>query len=183
MPVNVGLYYRQRFSRDFSFSPTVPADPDAVQTFTTEGGIYELAGTLAYAPKPFLALALGYHFLIGRERTIESTTFNQNSSNGDLFNGQNLKGDTLSPAATAAILPFHDFSPENLQSGRHRVMATTLDRTLNRSITNLSSDEKTTDTRDLLGPSRSGAPSNRDRISPWPWISRTNRGTTLIPHC
>ena len=41
-----------------------------MQTFRTEGGIYELASTLAYAPKPYLALALGYHFLFGRDRTI-----------------------------------------------------------------------------------------------------------------
>jgi len=82
------------------------------KTFTTEGGIYELAGTLAYAPKPFLALALGYHFLIGRERTIESTPLTKTPAMAICSTGKNLKGTPFPPAARRLSLPFHDFSPE-----------------------------------------------------------------------
>lgn len=149
-PVNVGLFYRQRFARNFSFTPAVPADPDAVQSFTTEGGIYELGGTLAYAPTPYLALSLGYHFLIGRERSIASTVFSQNSSNPDLFNGQNLTGDTLSTRSNGAYPSASvTFRKKTFSLAAAGTMATTLDRILTRSITNLASDEKSTDTRDM----------------------------------
>lgn len=149
-PVNVGLYYRQRFHRNFSFTPAAQANQNVLESFTTEGGIYELASTVAYAPKPFLALALGYHFLIGRERTIESAGFTQNPINDTLRNGEDLKGDTVSVRSNgnypSASLTFRQKTFSLAVTG---TMATTLDRTLNRTVTNLSSDEKSKESRDL----------------------------------
>ena len=150
IPVNVGLYYRQRFHRNFSFTPLVPSSPDAVQTFTTEGGLYELAATLAYAPKPWIALALGYNFLIGRERAIESATFDQNSSNGDLFNGVNLKGDTVSTRSSGGYpsLSMTVRQPKWSLAAAAGLEAT-LDRTQTRSVTAMTSADKATATRTL----------------------------------
>src|SRR5690606_34859391 len=95
-PVNVGLHYRQRYQRDFSFTPLDPSNPEAIQSFATEGGLYEFAATVAYAPTSFLALSLGYNLMLGRERIIESAVFNQDPGAPDLYNGANLEGDTLS---------------------------------------------------------------------------------------
>ncbi|HKP94664.1 MAG TPA: hypothetical protein VJ385_02800 [Fibrobacteria bacterium] len=149
-PLNVGLFYRQRFDRNFTFTPAVPNDPDAIQSFTTEGGIYELAATLAYAPKPYLALALGYHFLLGRERTIESAAFNQNPSNEDLFNGQNLSGDTLSVRSNGSYPSVSmTFRQKTYSLAASGALGATLDRTLTRTITNLSTTEKREESRDL----------------------------------
>jgi hypothetical protein len=99
LPLNLGLYYRQRFHRNFSFTPAETADRDVAQSFDAEGGIYELAGTVAYAPVHWLALSLGYNFLIGRERFIESARFDVNPDD-TLYNSQNLKGDTVSIRST-----------------------------------------------------------------------------------
>ena len=150
LPVNLGLYYRQRYHRNFSYTPLDQATPQAPQTFTTEGGIYELGGTLAYAPKPWLAMALGYNLMIGRERNIESATFNQNSSNGDLFNSVNLKGDTVSIRSSGSYptlsLTVRQPKWSLAAAGGLEV---TLDRTLTRSVTGMNSAEKSQDTRDL----------------------------------
>ncbi len=149
-PLNVGLYYRQRFGRNYSILPQIQTDPNVVESYTTEGGIYELAGTLAYAPKPFLALALGYHFLIGKERTIESGAFNQNPNSEDLYNGKNLNGDTLSTRSSgnypSASVTFRQKTFSLAATG---TLATSLDRTFNRTITNMVSTEKSEDQRDL----------------------------------
>lgn len=150
LPVNLGLYYRQRFHRNFSYSPQVQATEGVAQSFTTEGGIYELATTLAYAPKPWIAVALGYNFMIGRERNLEIATFDQNSSNPDLYNASNLKGDTLSIRSTGSY-------PSASMTIRQKSwsvaaafsMEATLDRTLTRTVTGLNSAEKRSDSRDL----------------------------------
>ncbi len=149
-PVNFGLYYRQRFHRNFSFTPAEQATPDVLESFTTEGGIYELAGTLAYAPKPFLALALGYHFIIGRERTIIPAGFNQNLNDDDLANSENLLGDTISIRSSGAYPSVSaTFRQKSYAIGMMGTMGATLDRTKTRSITGLLSSQKSTDTRDL----------------------------------
>ncbi|MEO7778423.1 MAG: hypothetical protein ABIY63_12900 [Fibrobacteria bacterium] len=149
-PLNVGAYYRQRFHRNYTIEPLVKADPDVAESFTTEGGIFELATTVAYAPKPFLALALGYHFLLGRERTIESAAFNQNPNNDDTYNSKNLNGDTVStrsrgnyPSASVT------FRQKSFSLAASATLATSLDRTFTRSISNISSSEQSGDTRDL----------------------------------
>ena len=149
-PVNLGLYYRQRFHRNFSFTPLVASSPDVLQTFRTEGGIYELASTLAYAPKPYLALALGYHFLLGRDRTINGAGFTQNSNDIDLANGQDLKGDTVSirssgayPSASAT------FRQKSFAIGVMGTLGATLERTKTRTITGMLSSEESKDEREL----------------------------------
>jgi hypothetical protein len=149
-PVNFGLYYRQRFHRNFSFTPLVPSSPEVLQTFKTEGGIYELASTLAYSPKPFLALALGYHFLMGRDRTINGAGFTQNTNDIDLANGQDLKGDTVSirssgayPSASAT------FRQKSYAIGVMGTLGATLERTKTRSVTGMLSSEEFKDERDL----------------------------------
>jgi hypothetical protein len=149
-PVNFGAYYRQRFHRNFSIEPLVQADPDVAESYTTEGGIYELATTVAYSPKPFLALALGYHFLLGRERTIESAAFNQNLNNENLSNAKNLAGDTVSTRSSGGYPSASvTFRQKRFSLAATGTLATTLDRTFTRSITNLASTEQSGDTRDL----------------------------------
>lgn len=149
-PVNFGLYYRQRFHRNFSYTPQEQTTDGVVQSFTTEGGIYELATTLAYAPKPWIAVALGYNFMIGRERNLEIATFNENANDSDLYNGSNLKGDTLSVRSTGAYPSMSMTVRQKKWSlAAAATLETSLDRTLTRSVTGLSSEEKRTDTRDL----------------------------------
>jgi hypothetical protein len=95
LPLNIGLYYRQRFHRNFSFTPLDQGSAQVVQSTDMEGGIYELAGTVAYAPIHSLALSIGYNFMMGRERFIESARFDTDPTDPDLYNAQNLKGDTV----------------------------------------------------------------------------------------
>jgi hypothetical protein len=149
-PLNVGLFYRQRYHRNFSYTPEVPLDPTAIQSFTTEGGMYELGSTLAYAPMPSLAFALGYNFLIGRERTIESATFSQNANNGERTIAEDLKGDTLSTRSTGGYpTASATFRQKKYALALSGALGATLDRTLQRSVTNLVSNAKSTDERDL----------------------------------
>lgn len=149
-PVNFGLYYRQRFHRNFSYTPQVQTTDGVVQSFTTEGGIYELATSLAYAPKPWIGVALGYNFMIGRERNLEIATFNENSNDSNLYNGSNLKGDTLSVRSTGAYPSMSmTIRQKKWSLAAAATLETSLDRTLTRSVTGLSSEEKRTDTRDL----------------------------------
>lgn len=149
LPLNIGLYYRQRFSRDFSFTPAEQTIADAIQSTSLEGGIYELAGTLAYAPVQWLALSVGYNFMIGRERIIESAAFDGDPAD-TLYNGQNLKGDTLSIRSTGgyptASVTFRQKGWSLAASG---ALGADLDRTLTRSVTSLSSLEKSHDSRTL----------------------------------
>lgn len=149
-PVNFGLYYRQRFHRNFSFTPLVPDDRNAVQTFKTEGGIYELASTLAYAPKPFIALALGYHFLLGRDRIINGAGFSQNSNDIDLANAEDLKGDTVSIRSSGAYPSVSaTFRQKTFAVGVMGTLGATLERTKTRSVTGMLSSVQSTDEREL----------------------------------
>jgi hypothetical protein len=149
-PVNFGLFYRQRYHRNFSFTPPNPSQQQVIQSLTTEGGLYELASTLAYAPKPYIAVALGYHFLIGRERNIESANFNQNSNNDTLFNSDNLQGDTLSTRSSGGYPSLSlTFRQKTWSLAAMGTMATTLDQNLNRSVTGMNSNEESETERDF----------------------------------
>lgn len=158
LPLNIGVYYRQRFQRDFSFTPPTQATPDAVQSFSAQGGLYELAGTVAYAPAHWLALSLGYNFLIGRDRFIESAKFDQNPANGDLFNGENLKGDTISVRSTGAYPTASlTFRQKTWSLGASGSLSTDLNRTITRSVTGLISNEESKDSRSLPWTAQAGA--------------------------
>ena len=149
-PVNLGLFYRQRYHRNFSFTPLNPSEQTVVQSPTTEGGLYELGTTLAYAPKPYLAMAVGYHFMIGRERDIESASFNQNSNNDTLFNSENLQGDTLTTRSSGSYPSLSlTFRQKTWSLAAMGTMATTLDRTINRSVTGLISNQESEEQRDF----------------------------------
>jgi long-chain fatty acid transport protein len=138
---HLGLFYRQRFHRNFSFTPLVPARADAVQTFSTEGGLYEAAAFYALAPLPSLAISLGFHYYMGRERLIESASFTGEPGSEDLFQGQDLAGDTVftrsqgGRPSLAMTLRRPKFSLA--VSG---AMGVTLDQRISRSVTNLQSD-------------------------------------------
>lgn len=150
LPLNFGLYYRQRFHRNFSFTPEAQSDSEAVQSFSTEGGLYELSATVAYAPLNWLAVSVGYNFLLGRDRYIESATFDQNSKNPDLFNGANLKGDTVSVRSTGAYPSVSLTVRQKTWSlAAAASLEADLDRTLTRGVTAVSSAQKSTDTRTL----------------------------------
>jgi hypothetical protein len=158
LPLNLGLYYRQRFHRNFSYTPADQSTPEALQSTDMEGGLYELAGTVAYAPIHSLALSLGYNVLMGRERFIESARFGSNLHDSDLINAQNLKGDTVSVRSSGgyptASLTFRQKTWSLAASGALRA---DLDRTFTRSVTGLASGEKSKDTRTLPWSLQAGA--------------------------
>lgn len=158
IPLNVGLYYRQRFHRNFSYTPMLQSDSDVVQSFRTEGGLYELGTTVAYAPTSWLALSVGYNFLLGRERTIEPARFDQNPNDTDLYNGVNLSGDTLSVRSTGgyptASVTLRQKTWSLALAGS---LPSDLDRTLTRSVTGLVSDVKSKETRTLPWTLQAGA--------------------------
>jgi len=150
MPLNVGVFYRQRFQRDFSFTPADQVTPNVVQSLSAEGGLYELGGTVAYAPAQWLALSLGYNFIIGRERFIESAEFDKNPANDTLFNSENLKGDTLSIRSTGGY-PTASLTirQKSWSLGVSASLPADLNRTRTRTVTGLLSDEQGDETRTL----------------------------------
>jgi long-chain fatty acid transport protein len=147
--LNLGLYYRQRFQRNFTFRPLVPNDSNAIQSYETEGGLYEFGTSLAWAPKNYLAFALGWNFVLGRERTIQSSSFDQNTGS-ELFDSQSLSGDTLSVRSTGGYPSVSaTFRQKTYSLAIAGTLGSTLDRTTTRTITSLTSMEKSTGTRDL----------------------------------
>ncbi len=149
-PMNIGLFYRQLFHRNYSFTPFDAPNPSSIQSIDAEGGLYEIAGTIAYAPMPILSLALGYHFILGRERTIESSVFNGSPNNLDLYNGVNLIGDTLSTRSNggypSASVTFRQKQFSLAASG---ALGATLERTLRRTVTGLGTGKDSTTEREL----------------------------------
>lgn len=149
LPLNIGLYYRQRFHRNFSYSP-MDQNQDVAQSAELEGGIYELAGTVAYAPIHSLALSLGYNFIMGRERFIESARFDGSTAYPELIDAKNLKGDTVSIRSTGAYPSASlTFRQKNWSLGASAALGADLDRTFTRSVTGIASDDKRQDTRSL----------------------------------
>lgn len=147
---NLGLYYRQRFHRNFTFTPADPARPDVLQTFTAEGGVYELAATYALSPIPSLAFSLDYHFLLGRERLIEPVTFNGDPDSTNLYNGENLAGDTVATRSSGGY-PSASITYRNrlFSLAASAALETSLDQTITRGITGMISDEGRTRTKDI----------------------------------
>lgn len=150
MPLNVGFYYRQRFHRNFSFTPLDQADPNVVQSLKAEGGLYELAATVAYAPTPWLALSLGYNFMTGRDRWIESARFDNSPGNEDLYNSEPLKGDTVSIRSTGTYPTASvTLRRKTWSLAASAALGADLDRNLTRTVTGLNSGVKSKDTRSL----------------------------------
>jgi hypothetical protein len=158
LPLNIGMYYRQRFHRNYSYTPADQTTPEVVQSTNMEGGIYELAGTVAYAPIHSLALSLGYNFMIGRERFIEPARFDNNPLDTNLRNAKNLEGDTVSVRSSGgyptASLTFRQKTWSLAASG---ALGADLDRTLTRGVTGNASGEKSKDTRTLPWSAQVGA--------------------------
>ncbi len=146
MPLNFGIYYRERFHRNFSFTSPDANNSFGSQTVEMEGGTYILGGTIAYAPIPALALSLGYQQFLGRERTIHSSVFDKDSTNPQTFNARNLTGDTMSihtnGGSPSASVTYRQKSFSIAATGSLDV---TLDRTKNRTITGIQTEEKSTD--------------------------------------
>jgi hypothetical protein len=149
-PMNIGLFYRQRFHRNYSFTPFNSQNAPAIEAFNAEGGLYEVGGSLAYAPMTILSLSLGYHYILGRERTIESATVNSSGADTNLINGINLDGDTLATRSNggypSASLTFRQ---KTFSLAASASLGATLERTLSRSVTALGSEQKSTDEREL----------------------------------
>jgi hypothetical protein len=150
IPLNIGVFYRQRFHRNFSYTPLESLSPVSDEGLNVEGGLYEVGTTIAYAPIPILSLALGYNYMLGRERNIKTIEFTENAGNVDLFNGKNLTGDTISirgnggyPSASMT------FRQKNYSFAASASMAATLERTLSRAITGMGSDQNSKDERDI----------------------------------
>jgi long-chain fatty acid transport protein len=147
---HLGFFYRQRYHRNFSFTPLEPVRADAVQTFSTEGGLYEAAAFYAIAPVPSVAISLGYHYFLGRERLIESAVFTGDPGSEDLVQGQDLAGDTLftrsqggRPSISAT------FRRRSFSLALSGTMGVTLDQRISRSVTNLLSDGDRETSKDL----------------------------------
>jgi long-chain fatty acid transport protein len=186
-PLNIGLFYRQLYHRNFSFTPMGTPNPFSVQSFDAEGGLYEVGGTLAYAPMNTLALSLGYHFILGRERTIESSVFNSSPQDPDLFNAVNLKGDTLSTRSNGGYPSASmTFRQKHFSLAASGALGTTLERTLRRTVTGLSTGLDSTTERDLpwsaaLGGAFKIRP-NQSIVADFAWESwETSAQTALNP--
>lgn len=138
---HLGFFYRQRFHRNFSFTPLSPARADAVQTFSSEGGLYEAAAFYAIAPVPSFAVALGYHYFMGRERLIESASFTGDPGSGDLYEGRDLTGDTVFTRSQGGRPSLSvTFRRPTFSLALMGTMGVTLDQRISRSVTQLLSD-------------------------------------------
>jgi hypothetical protein len=146
---NLGFYYRQRFERNYSYSPLDPSRPDVLQSFSAEGGVYEVATTYALSPIPSLAFSLGYHFLLGRERLIKPVTFNQFPDSANLYNGENLS-DTVSTRSQggypSASVTYRNRLFSLAASG---ALGVSLDQTITHGLTGMINDDKRTADKDL----------------------------------
>jgi len=150
MPLNIGLFYQQRFHRSFSFEPLSASNPDALESIDYEGGTYEVGGNIAYAPVNWLSLAVGYHAILGRERTIDKAVFNKNSNNVQTFNAVNLEGDTTSIRSSGGYpTASMTFRQKKYSVAASASLGTTLDRSFQRSPTGLISAEVNQDYRDI----------------------------------
>lgn len=150
LPLNIGLFYRQRYHRNFSYTPFSRSNPASIQGLNAEGGLYEVGTNIAFAPMPMLAVAIGYNYMLGRERTIESTKFTSNPDNLDLYNGIDLAGDTLSIRGTGGYPSASmTFRQKKFSLGLSATLGATLERTLSRTITGLGSQQSSTDEREL----------------------------------
>ncbi len=86
---NLGVLYWQRFSREFSFAPMESAG-NVKQSLDIEGGLHEIVANWAYPLGRHIAVGVGYHWLLGRERTIFASEFP-----GLPEGARDLTGDTL----------------------------------------------------------------------------------------
>lgn len=149
LPMNIALDYRQLFHRNFSYTPFTSPDPSAIASLSAEGGLYEVGGNLAYAPLSILSLSLGYHFILGHERSIESKVFSEGDINSQLYNGIDIE-DTLSVRSSggypSASMTFRQKTFSLAASGS---LGSTLDRTLTRSVKGLLWTRKMQENRDL----------------------------------
>ena len=146
---NLGLFFRQRFSRNYEFTPFNPPVGQPIQSFLAEGGIYELAATWAYAPIPSLALGVGYHYLLGRERIIYATDFHNDPDN-PLSNGTNLEGDTLTTRSSGGYPSLSmTFRQKKFSLGLTGALGMELDQDHFRTVTNSLSNQEFSSSRDL----------------------------------
>ncbi len=147
---HLAFYYRQRFHRNFSFTPMDPLRDDAVQTFSAEGGLYEAAVTYALAPIPSLAVGVGLHYFMSRERWIEKAEFTGDPESGDLFNGENMDGDTVSGRSQGWLPSLSlTYRRSKYSLALTGSLGATLEQEITRSITNLVSDQETQADKEL----------------------------------
>jgi hypothetical protein len=146
---HLALYYRQAYHRNYSFTPLSPIYPNAVQSFSAEGGLYEASVTYALAPIPSLALGLGYHYHLGRERLIEPAEFTGDSENEETFNGEDME-DTLSTRSHGGYPSLSaTFRQPRFSLALRGSLGATLDLESRRSITHLISNQKWDSEKDL----------------------------------
>ena len=179
------LFYRQRFHRNYSFTPLNPFQEDAVASFSAEGGLYEAAFTYAVAPIPSLALGLGYHYYMGRERLIEPTEFTGNPRNSELHNGEDLEGDTLFTRSSGG-LPSLSMTVRQPKFSLALVgaLGATLEQEGKRSITHLISNQKWSGTKDLPWSISGGGAfkpvSNQTVVADFAWESWEDDGSGIL---
>lgn len=139
---HLAVYYRQAYHRNFSFTPLNPRSPEAVQSFTAEGGLYEASVTYALAPIPSLALGLGYHYHLGRERLIEPVVFSGETGNEETFNAEDM-ADTLSTRSQGGYPSLSaTFRQPRFSVALRGALGTTLEINSRRSITHLISNQE-----------------------------------------
>lgn len=170
---HLAFYYRQAYHRNYSFTPLSPLSPDAVQSFSAEGGLYEASVTYALAPIPSLAVGLGYHYHLGRERLIEPARFSGDTANEDTFNGEDME-DTLSTRSQGGHPSLSaTFRRPNFSIALNGVLGSTLDLNGRRSITRLISNQKWEGEKDLPWSLAGGlavkAGSNQTMVADFAW--------------
>ena len=147
---SLGLSYQQRFHRNFDFTPSLPQNPNTVQSFSAEGGLYEMTASWAYAPISRVALGLGFHFLLGQERFIQSTQFLGTPDNPQLGNGEDLIGDTLSVRSNAWFPSLSlTVRGKRFSAAAMGTLGTALEQKTRRSISSLGSDRNLKGEKDI----------------------------------
>lgn len=147
---HLALYYRQRFHRNFSYTPVDPSRDDVVETVPSEGGLYEVAVTYALSPIPSLAVGVGLHYFMSRERWIEKAEFTGNPANTDLYNGENLSGDTVSSNSQGGLPSLSlTYRRPKFSLALAGSLGATLEQEITRSITNLVSDQESQAEKEL----------------------------------
>lgn len=182
---HLGLYYHQRFHRNFSYTPLNSSGKEVVETFSSEGGLYEAAITYAYSPIPSLALGVGYHYYMGRERLIEKADFTGDPADSILFNSENLTGDTLftrSQGGTPSLSM--TLRRPTFSLALAGALGFTLDQKVNRSITQLVSNQKWEDSKDLPWSVSAGGAfkpvSNQTLVADFAWESWEEDSSGLV---
>lgn len=97
----LGAYYQQTNHRRYEVAS--PAGSDPAETWETEGGMYLLGVSWAYAPVSWMALGVSQNFAIGRDRYISSADYLTPPSSEDLRDTLEVQRQGWFPSVSATF--------------------------------------------------------------------------------